>query len=282
MNESRTETQAKIPLSLIMPAYNEEERLPGTLDAILEWKKSAPFELEVIVVDDGSQDRTCEVVRSYIKKDSSIRLVQEPHVGMMNAILSGFRSATHSYVANMDADCATHPREFENLVGFLKDHDISMGSRILRNGRAPIENKSLFRRILSAGMSRMFRLLFRCGISDPQMGFKIYKKEVIARIAPLLCLPHDGLKSSEILVKAHGLGYKIMETPIDYVHDQRSRCVPKYPFLVVLKALHATFALWFQSYEEYRRGLYPVCPVRAPWLLAAIYLVKSPSPQTAP
>ena len=76
----------------------------------MEWADETDvFEIELIIVDDGSEDRTCELVQEFAKQDSRIRLIQEKHVGAMHAILTGFRAAKYPLVGNMDADIAVHP-----------------------------------------------------------------------------------------------------------------------------------------------------------------------------
>jgi dolichyl-phosphate beta-glucosyltransferase len=256
------------PLSIVMPAYNEEDRLPPTLETLLEWKgRQQLFDIEVIIVDDGSVDRTAEIIRGFIARDASIRLIRNTHVGYMHATTTGFNAATHPVVGSMEADCATHPREFERLFPFLGAHDVVIGSRILRGDLPPIEGKSFFRRILSFTMSRSFYFLFRCDVMDPQSAFKLYKKEVLQKILPLLRLRFDGLRNAEVIVKAYGLGFQIKEVPVPYVHDPASRCVPPRPYKVVLSATLSLFALWAQSFYEYRDGILTRPAIRAAWLM---------------
>jgi glycosyltransferase involved in cell wall biosynthesis len=261
-------------LSIIIPAYNEEDRLPPTLREILSWKNcQTVFQVEIIIVDDGSIDKTSAIVQEFQKVDNSIKLIQERHVGFMHAIISGFKATNYSLVGHMEADCATHPREFENLLKYIGDYDMIMGSRILRGDLGKIKNKSFFRRLLSFFMSLFFRLLFKGGIYDPQIGFKLYKKNVLTRIIPKLCLENDGLRNSEMVVKTYGLGFKIKEVPVDYVHEEASRCVPKKPLRFLVTTVLSLFSLWVQSRIEFQKGLYRRNPVRFPWVADLIITV---------
>ena len=123
----------KEQLTIVIPVYNEETRLPPTIAKIFEWAdETTLFEVELIIVDDGSEDNTCGIVKEFTKKDSRVRLIQETHVGAMHAILKGFLAAKYSLVGNMDADCAVHPREFENLLPFVHESGIAQASRVLR------------------------------------------------------------------------------------------------------------------------------------------------------
>ena len=98
---------------------------------------------------------------------------------------------------------------------------------------------------------------------DPQISFRLYRKTCIQKILPILSLKHDGLKSSEIAVKAHSLGFKLKEIPVDYTHNIDSKAVPGgiRAIKVTVLATLALFQLWFQSIKEYRDGVIPFCPV---------------------
>ena len=110
-NVSKIEHMQKEQLTIVIPAYNEETRLPPTIKKVLQWAdQTTVFDIELIIVDDGSGDRTCDVVREFASKDSRVRLIQETHVGAMHAILKGFQVARYPLVGNMDADIAVHPQ----------------------------------------------------------------------------------------------------------------------------------------------------------------------------
>ena len=259
--------ESKVPLTLIIPTYNEESRLPATLQILADWIPQSSFDVEVIIVDDGSADRTRDVAESYRDKIPNLQFWQVPHLGNMNAIITGLRKSNRPLRATLEADCPVHPRILESFAQNYPDFDIVMGSRILQDKNSGVEGKSLFRRILSSGMSRLFTLLFKGGIRDPQIGFKLYHAGVVDKILPLLTLHHDGLKSAEITVKALAFGYRIKEVPVSYTHDPDSRCVPRGNYRVVVRAAWALFELWAKSYVEYKRGDLPVCPVRLGFLL---------------
>jgi len=264
-------TRSKPDLSIVVPAYNEETRLPPTLDIILEWQKTSGLNVEVVVVDDGSADRTCELVEQYAEKNPFIKLRRNSHLGYMNAIITGLHAAEAPFRGTLEADCPVHPRYFQQFLPLMANYDIVMGSRKLRGEDSVVEGKSLFRRFLSAGMSGLFTTLFKLRILDPQIGFKLFRAEVVEKVLPMLALSHDGLKSSETLVKADALGFRIKEVPVKYRHDPDSRCVPKNPYKVVWGALCALFELWVLSYSEFKRGVLPKSPVRGTWLIGPFW-----------
>jgi dolichyl-phosphate beta-glucosyltransferase len=253
-------------LSIVIPAFNEERRLPPTIREVMDWAAAtAVFDVELIIVDDGSADATCDIVREMARTEPRLRLVEEPHVGAMNAILSGFRHARHELVGNMDADCAVHPREFERLLPHVGEKGCAIGSRILRGDLPPVEGKSAARSLISWIMSTLFVVLFPMGVRDPQIGFKLYDRKAVLGVVPKMRLKHDGLKHAEIIVRAHGLGMTVTELPVPYIHDDDSRCVPKAPLKALkttMRAGLAVFEIWIQCSLDYRRGLLPRCPTR--------------------
>jgi glycosyltransferase involved in cell wall biosynthesis len=257
----------KVLLTLVIPTYNEEKRLPSTLQILSEWIPHSCFDVEVIIVDDGSTDGTRQVAQNYSGKISNLHFIEIPHLGYMNAILTGLSKSKRPLRATLEADCPVHPQMLEYFAQTYSNFDIVMGSRVLGGDDSLVAGKPLFRRILSSVMSRLFSLLFKGGIRDPQIGFKLYRAKVLDHVIPLLNLQHDGLKSAELLVKALAFGYLIKEVPIQYKHDEDSRCVPKGNYGVIIKAAAALLILWAKSYVEYKRGDLPVCPVRFGFLL---------------
>jgi dolichyl-phosphate beta-glucosyltransferase len=261
------------PLSVVLPAYNEEDRLPKTLARLREWQPSRFGPVQIIVVDDGSKDSTISVIKAHMPRDPRLELVAAPHGGAMSALLHGYRKAAHELIGNMEADCATDPSEFERLLPHLEGCDIVSGSRQLRGDLPPIKGKSLFRRVMSKTLSLLFAGLFRCGVRDPQIGFKLFRREALLRALPLLRSPHDGIKSAEILVKAHGLGYRIKEVPVLYEHDDASRLVPRNPTRVVIGVLVALFGVWLEAAREYSQGVLSTPPVRGQALARLLNLM---------
>ncbi len=259
--------EPKVLLTLVIPTFNEEKRLPSTLQILAEWIPQSCFDVEVIIIDDGSADRTREVAESYFAKIPNLQFYEVPHVGYMNAIITGLMKSNRPLRATLEADCPVHPRMLESFVKNFPGFDIVMGSRILQGEASSVEGKSLFRRMLSSIMTRLFRILFKGGIHDPQIGFKLYHAQVLDQVLPLLTLRHDGLKSAEIIVKAQAFGYRIKEVPVQYKHDEDSRCVPKGNYGLVVKAGLALLELWAKSYVEFKRGDLPACPVRFGFLL---------------
>lgn len=265
----------RTPLTIVIPAYNEEQRLPPTLDALLVWHQKSNFDVRIVVVDDGSRDRTVEIVKGYATRNANVKLVCEPHVGYMNAIISGLTKAETDLRVTIEADLPVHPEILDKIAPDILNYDVIIGSRL--SSGSEVEGKSDLRKIISSFYSLLFKILFRCNFNDPQIGFKIYRGHALSHILPQLRLPDDGLKSSEFMIKAYGFGYSILEIPVKYKHDPDSRLVPQGKTLVkVLESSVALLSLWVQTYAESRKNLYRVNPVRGGFLLCLLWpLLKS-------
>ena len=270
----------KEQLTIVIPVYNEETRLPPTIAKIFEWAdETTLFEIELIIVDDGSEDNTCGIVKEFTKKDSRVRLIQETHVGAMHAILKGFLAAKYSLVGNMDADCAVHPREFENLLPFVHESGIAQASRVLRGALETLgdrkppptrSNKSLVRKLISGIFQIFFKILFKDQVEDPQIGFRLFRKESVLKIYPTMRLWHDGIKHGEIVVRGFGLGMAITEIPVNYIHDDDSRCVPKNlskASFIAIEAFAGLISMWFQCSIDYHKGILKRPTTRGAFLL---------------
>jgi len=255
-------TLKNISLSIIMPAYNEENRLPETLNMFIEWKKqNSDLNIELIIVNDGSIDKTNDIALSFHHNHSWIKLINEKHVGMMNAIISGIHCAQYDLIGTLEADSPVHPEYFNTCLDYVNDYDIIIGSRFLGN---KVKGKSIARRIISKLNSILFSSLFVCPIKDPQISFRLYRKKSIQNILPLLKLNHDGFKSSEIVVKAHSLGFKLKEIAVEYTHKIDSKAVPGglKAIVITFNATLALCKLWFISFRGFREGILPICPIK--------------------
>lgn len=256
----------QIPITIVIPAYNEEQRLPPTLDEILTWKKNCKFDVKILIVDDGSSDRTAEVVLAYADRHPEITLIRENHVGYMNAIISGLTKAQTDLRVTIEADLPVHPRILDKLAPVILNYDFVVGNRL--SNESSLDGKSYLRKVISSFYSVFFQILFRVNCQDPQIGFKIYRANVLNHILPLLRLADDGLKSSEFVIKTFGFGYSILEIPVDYKHDPDSRLVPKGKAIAkVFESTQALLSLWVQTYQETRQKMYSVNPLRGRFLL---------------
>ena len=219
-------------LSIIVPAYNEEKRLPLTLERLTRFIEQTGFPCELIIVDDGSRDNTRDVVRAAMTRYPDLRLVENPHSGKAYTVRTGLLQARGVYSLHADADLSTPPEEFLKLVEALRSgNDIAIGSRAGRPG-AP-----WYRLLMSASWRVLVSLVVVSGFRDTQCGFKAYRTEVAKRVLQYTLLyntPAQSLTTAsvaaaadvEVLYIARKLGYKIAEVPLYWKHADESKIRP--------------------------------------------------------
>src|SRR3989338_4838399 len=195
-------------LSVIIPAYNEEKRLSATLHGVSAYLKQQPYEYEVLVVSDGSTDKTVEVVSSF----AGVRILHnEQNHGKGFVVRQGLWPATGQYRLFMDADNATPITEVEKLLAEIETHDLVIGSR---RGGSILLPQPLHRRILGKLYSLLVKTITGLyNISDTQCGFKLLRADVARNVLPK-CRANGWSFDVEILKVAKLHGYSIKEVPV--------------------------------------------------------------------
>lgn len=211
-----------IYLSIIIPTYNEEKRLPGTLDFILAFLKKQPYETEVIISDDGSRDRTVKIAAEKLKFVQSQVLVSPKNVGKGNAVKRGILAAKGKYLLMTDADLSTPIEEVRRFLKHLEaEDDIVIGSRALEDSRIEI-HQGFHREMMGKVYNRLARLLSFRGINDSQCGFKCFRAEAAKKLFNLQKI--NGFSfDAEIVFLAQKKGYKIREEPVIWRNSAQSR-----------------------------------------------------------
>lgn len=201
-----------IYLSIVIPAYNEQDRLPVTLDSIFAYLDQKDYTVEVIVVDDGSQDRTSDVVKGYKQYPDKLKLIrQERNHGKGYAVTLGVIQACGEFVIFNDADGATPIEELDKLQRAIDEgFDIAIASRAMKESEV---NDLWYRRILGIVFNRLIRIIVLRGFSDTQCGFKLFKAHCAKKIFNKLLLVGFSF-DVEVLFLAQKMGYKIKEVPV--------------------------------------------------------------------
>jgi glycosyltransferase involved in cell wall biosynthesis len=197
-------------LSVVVPAFNEESRLPSTLPRLRDagpWGEDA----ELIVVDDGSTDQTAVLALAHLAGVPGTRVLRQPHAGKGAAVRHGVLSALGERVVFMDADLATDLRELPRLVEALDDADVAVGSRVLPE--AVVTGWSPRREALNRGFSWHARTWAGVGVSDPQCGFKGFRQPAARALFTRSRINGFGF-DVEILVLARELGLRVRELPV--------------------------------------------------------------------
>lgn len=214
-------------ISLIVPCYNEEANLQkGVLDKIGNYTENSPFFKEVIVVDDGSADRSKKIIKEkYLSRFAKFKLIENNHQGKAYAVITGIKKAKNPYVFFCDMDLATPIEESEKLIKEAQnDYLIIIGSRSSERKGAPV-----LRKVMALGFI-FFRnfLIGLKGVKDTQCGFKMFERKAALKIIDNLQVFHDGKKIEdssvsagfdlEFLFLASKFSYKIKEIPVIWRH----------------------------------------------------------------
>jgi len=206
-------------LSIIIPAWNEEDRLVRTLDRYLPSLESRKEPFEVIVVADGD-DHTSEVAQQYA--DRNVKLLRFPNkLGKGGAILEGMREARYDVVGYVDADGPISPEEMHSLVGLLGEVDCVIASRWIR-GASGVQSEPLFNRFAGRVWNLLTRSLLFLPIRDTQCGAKFFKRTLATS---LLRTVHITNRAFDVAVLFHvkKSGHRMLEVPVRWKHDPSTR-----------------------------------------------------------
>lgn len=211
-------------LSIIIPAYNEERRLLNTLREIDEYLKNQNYDYEILVVDDGSRDRTIEIAKSLIGQIRNLKVIDyKKNQGKGYAVKFGMQEAEGDLRLFTDADNSTSIDQIEKFFPeFQKGYDIIIGSRDIKGAFLDPPQPWLRKVLLGEGF-KLFRkiIIGLWGIADTQCGFKVFSKRAAETIFPK-CKINRFAFDPEILVIGKKLGYKIKEIPVVWKNDLSS------------------------------------------------------------
>jgi len=203
-------------ISIIIPAYNEEKRLPEALNRMLNYLKKRKLRNEIIIVADKSKDRTLEVVKYYSKRYKNIRYIYNPKKqGKGYAIKKGVLASKGSLVLFADADTSTPITELGNFMPQIKGYDIVIGSREHKD--SIVKNKLISRVVLGNLGNILLRLLLIKRIKDTQCGFKLFKGNIARELFSLSRIKGFGF-DFEIIFLAQKKKYKIREMPVSWTY----------------------------------------------------------------
>jgi dolichyl-phosphate beta-glucosyltransferase len=211
------------PLSVIVPAFNEEARLSPTLREASAYLRARGGEFEVIVVDDGSRDGTSQLVLDLGRELPELRLIRSAsNRGKGHAVRMGVVNARLPLVLFMDADGATPIAEVERLEGaILSGADVAIGSRALKSDKVEVKAK-LYRRVIGRAFHSLVSMLTVSGIQDTQCGFKLFRGSVAQDLFSRMRM--NGFSFDvEVLLMAQRGGYRVKEVPVNWVHQPGSR-----------------------------------------------------------
>ena len=209
-------------LSIVIPAFNEESRLPGSLEKIAAYLREKRPNTEVIVVDDGSQDRTAAVAESWRDRIPTLRVVSNGvNRGKGFSVRHGSLEARGEIVLFTDADLSSPIEEAEKLLAALEAHDVAIGSRAV--DRSLIEvHESPFREFAGIIFNRIVRVTLRLPFVDTQCGFKAFRRERCRIIFEQQTIERFGF-DPELLYLARHHGLSTAEVPVRWAHSPATK-----------------------------------------------------------
>jgi dolichyl-phosphate beta-glucosyltransferase len=223
---SRSELGQIVDYSIVIPAYNEGQRLSPTLDRVLAYIRQRGWNAEVIVVNDGSRDNTAEIVRRFAEMNPQLRLVENPgNRGKGYSVRNGMLKARGETIVFSDADLSSPIEEMPKLLEAIAGGaDIAIGSRWLR-ADLQTTRQSLHRQLFGRIFNGLNRIILGLHFKDTQCGFKAFTRRAAQTILPLQQIERWGF-DPEILFLARKFGFRVKEVPVRWGHVGGTRINP--------------------------------------------------------
>ena len=213
---------APFELSIVIPSFNEELRLPTTLDAISKYVRAQGCPTEVIIVDDGSRDRTAAVAESYRSLLPGLRVISNrENRGKGFSVRRGMLEAKGRIVLFTDADLSAPIEEADKLRDALVDHDIAIGSRAMDRSLISV-HQSRFREVAGMLFNLIVRVTLRLPFVDTQCGFKAFRREPCRIIFEQQRIERFGF-DPELLYLARRHGLRAVEIPVRWAHSPATK-----------------------------------------------------------
>ena len=216
-------------LSLIIPAYKEASRIAASLEKVFAYFAEQPYDVEVIVVDDGSPDNSVEVIRASFAKQPSDPRIQARLIemgtngGKGSAVHAGMLAATGAIRIFTDADLSTPVYEVAKVIQAIENegYDVVVGSRALEGRKLVKVHQPLYREMMGRFFNTLVQLLVIRGIKDTQCGFKGFRGEVAEKLFSMQKVMGFSF-DVEILYLAKKQGCKVKEVAVEWYNDERT------------------------------------------------------------
>lgn len=217
--QESVESQGRPRLSVVIPVYNETDRLGRTVPELLEYLHAASYPYEIVIVDDGSTDGTAVLAEDLLRIEPDFRVLAQPeNRGKGHAVKVGMLAARGQYVLFMDADLSTPPTELDKFWRWLEGgYDVVIGSRKMQGARV-VRGQPVWRKSLGKIFTWLTNQIATRNISDVTCGFKCYSYEAAQTLFGLSVLD-DWSFDAEIIFLAQRLRYRIKEVPVNW-HDE--------------------------------------------------------------
>lgn len=238
-------------LSVVIPAHNEERRLSKTLEEIDKYLSRKEYDYEILVVNDGSKDKTAEVCRNLISTIRNLRLIDnKTNQGKGAVVRQGILEAKGDFRLFTDADNSTSIEQIEKMwPEFERGLDVVIGSRDIKGAVLDPPQPWLRHIVLGEGF-KLYRKIIAglWDVQDTQCGFKCFKKEAAESAFPK-CKINRFAFDPEILIIARKMGYKIKEVPVYWKNDPDSKVKPKWIINMAIDLLKIRWNLITGKYD---------------------------------
>ncbi len=226
-------------LSIILPAYNEQENINQAVASCIDACRRHTDEFEIILIDDKSTDGTPELAEKLAAEHPQVTVIHnERNIGQGASQIKGFAASKHEFVMHNGMDCPFDFADLGKMLPLFENADVVVASRTGRPGY------TFYRRVLSWVNRTLLRLLFPLKLRDYNF-IQIYRKQVLdaVNVADIKATS-AGFVVPEILITAHDLGFRIVETPVEYHRRQAGLATVGNP-KVVLRSLRDLFGFWW-------------------------------------
>ncbi len=237
-------------LSVIIPAYNEEKRIGETLKSIDGYLRRQSYDYEIIVVSDGSKDKTADLIRQMEQSIKNLRLINniENH-GKGYVVKQGMLEATGDLRLFTDADNSTSIDHLDKFSPYINQgFDVVIGSIAVAGHKVASGSEPLWRRIAGKMGNLFIQIMAVPGIHDTQRGFKLFTARAALDIFPKLTINRWGF-DVEVLALARKFGYKIKELPVDWKNDPNSTVGLRAYFQVLMETVKIRWNLINRRYD---------------------------------
>jgi glycosyltransferase involved in cell wall biosynthesis len=232
-------------ISVFLPSHNEEPNVERVVRGFLAELPQVADAYEVIVVDDGSTDKTGAIADRLAREDSHVKVVHhEKNRGYGGAVISGIRAATRPYIVLADGDGQFDPKEVESLAAYVPEYDVVVGRRIRRADHP-------MRRINGKAWTLLVRIVLGIGISDIDCGFKLFKRDFLDGME---LRAHGAMISTELMARVAGRGAKIKEVGVHHLPRLAGEQSGA-NFRVIARAFKELFTLYGELRAERHRGM---------------------------
>jgi len=213
--EKETAPNNKAMVSVVLPAYNEADKLEGAVTKISQTLKETGYRYEIIIAEDGSTDGTAERAEGLAQKFPYVKHIhREKRLGRGTALNNAFRQGSGEVLVYMDLDLATDLKSLKPLVEAItvEGYDLSTGSRMLPESKV---ERSFRRMASSKSYNFLVRHMLGSKVRDHQCGFKAFKREPLMQLLGEVEAAH-WFWDTEIIVRAYRHGYRVKEIPVEW------------------------------------------------------------------